>query len=120
MFVALAVATHWARLVFRISGLEILDGLLMLACAVGFLVIVLWQVFREGPVTAHRIQGAVAGYLLISVIFAIAYSLIEILQPRSFQMSPLLSEYVRDLMAGCFIISVSSPSPPRDTGTSPP
>ena len=63
MFVALAVATHWARVVFGVPGLEILDGLLMLACAIGFLAIVLWQVFREGPVTAHRIQGAVAGYL---------------------------------------------------------
>ncbi len=93
MFVALAVATHWARVVFGISGLEILDGLLMLACTIGFLAIVLWQVFREGPVTAHRIQGAVAGYLLISVIFAIAYSLIENLQPGSFQMPAALAQY---------------------------
>ena len=37
--------------------------------------------------TAHRIQGAVAGYLLLSVIFAIAYSLVETIQPGSFQMS---------------------------------
>jgi len=73
IFVALAVATHWARLVFGVSGLVLLDGFLMLACTVGFLVIVLWQVYREGPVTAHRIQGAVAAYLLLSVIFAIAY-----------------------------------------------
>jgi hypothetical protein len=93
IFVVLAVATHWARVVFGISGLEILDGLLMLACTIGFLAIVLWQVFREGPVTVHRIQGAVAGYLLISVIFAIAYSLIEILQPGSFQMPAALSQY---------------------------
>ncbi len=93
MFVALAVATRWARIVFGISGLEILDGLLTLACTMGFLAIVLWQVFREGPVTAHRIQGAVAGYLLISVIFAIAYSLINTLQPASFQMPAVLSQY---------------------------
>ena len=93
IFVALAVTTHWARVVFGIRGLEMLDGLLMLACTTGFLAIVLWQVFREGPVTVHRIQGAVAGYLLISVIFSIAYSLIEILQPGSFQMPDALSRY---------------------------
>ena len=92
MFVALAVATRWARIVFGISGLEILDGLLTLACTMGFLAIVLWQVFREGPVTAHRIQGAVAGYLLISVIFGIAYSLINTLQPASFQKPAVLSQ----------------------------
>jgi hypothetical protein len=87
MFVALAVATRWARLVFGVTGLEILDGFITLACVAGFLVIVLWQVFREGPVTVHRIQGAVAAYLLLSVFFAIAYSLVEFLSPDAFQMS---------------------------------
>jgi hypothetical protein len=91
MFVALAVATHWARLVFGVPGLEILDGLLMLACVTGFLVIVLWQVFREGPVTVHRIQGAVAGYLLLSVLFAVGYGIVEALSPGSFQMSSSFS-----------------------------
>ena len=93
MFVALAVATHWARLVFGVTGLEILDGLLMLSCIIGFLVIVLWQVFREGPVTVHRIQGAVAGYLLISVLFAVGYGIIEALNPGSFQMPTTLSRH---------------------------
>jgi voltage-gated potassium channel Kch len=87
MFVVLAVATHWAHRFFGVPGLGVLDGLLMLACTIALLVVVLWQVYREGPVTAHRIQGAVAGYLLLSVIFAIAYGLVEILQPGAFQMS---------------------------------
>jgi hypothetical protein len=87
MFVALAVATRWASLVFGVTGLEILDGFITLACVAGFLVIVLWQVFREGPVTVHRIQGAVAAYLLLSVFFSIAYSLVEFLSPDAFQMS---------------------------------
>lgn len=85
LFVALAVATHWARNVFGIPNLEILTGLLFIGCIVGFLVIVLWQVFREGPVTIHRIQGAVAAYLLLSILFAGAYSLLEFLHPGSFQ-----------------------------------
>jgi hypothetical protein len=93
MFVALAVATRWARLVFGVAGLEILDGFITLACVAGFLVIVLWQAFREGPVTVHRIQGAVAGYLLLSVFFAIAYSLVEFLSPDSFQMPAALTRY---------------------------
>jgi hypothetical protein len=93
MFVALAVATHWARLVFGVPGLEILDSLLMLACITGFLVIVLWHVYGEGPVTGHRVMGAVAGYLLISVVFAITYSLVEYLAPGPFQMPAALSRY---------------------------
>ena len=91
MFVALAVATHWARFVFGVPGLEILDGLLMLACIAGFLVIVLWHVYGEGPVTGHRVMGAVAGYLLLSLVFAISYSLVEYLFPGAFQMPAALS-----------------------------
>jgi hypothetical protein len=89
MFVAMAVATHWARHVFGVSGLEILDSFLMLACIAGFLVIVLWQVYREGPVTGHRVQGAVAAYLLVSIFFAVAFSLVEYLVPGSFQMTAI-------------------------------
>ena len=85
MFVALAIATRWAHLVIDEPGIKVLDGFFMITCTIGFLVIVLWQVYREGPVTAHRIQGAIAAYLLLSIIFAIAYSLLEYLQPGSFQ-----------------------------------
>ncbi|MGE5790667.1 MAG: ion channel [Syntrophaceae bacterium] len=87
MIVVLTIVTRVARRFFGVAGLEVLDGLLILLCTIGFLVIVLWQVYREGPVTAHRIQGAVAGYLLLSMIFAFAYYLIETIQPGSFQMS---------------------------------
>jgi uncharacterized membrane protein len=93
MFVALAVATHWARLVFGVPGLEIIDSLLMLSCIIGFLAIVLWHVYGEGPVTGHRVMGAVAGYLLLSVVFAIAYNLVECLAPGSFQMAAVLSQH---------------------------
>jgi hypothetical protein len=56
----------------------------MLLSTGGLLVVVLWQVYREGPVTAHRIQGAVAAYLLLSVIFAIAYGVLDSVSPASF------------------------------------
>ena len=98
MIVVLAIATRVARRFFGVAGLEILDGLLTLLCTIGFLVIVLWQVYREGPVTAHRIQGAVAGYLLLSVIFAIAYSLAEMIQPGSFQMSSVQDQLRAELV----------------------
>jgi hypothetical protein len=98
MIVALAIVTRVARRFFGVAGLEVLDGLLILLCTIGFLVIVLWQVYREGPVTAHRIQGAVAGYLLLSVIFAIAYSLAETIQPGSFQMSSVQDQVRAELV----------------------
>jgi hypothetical protein len=46
-----------------------------------FLVVVLGQTLRSGPITFHRIQGAVAAYVLLGVIWAYAYSLVELLRP---------------------------------------
>jgi len=98
MIVVLTIATRVARRFFGVPGLEILDGALILLCTIGFLIIVLWQVYREGPVTTHRIQGAVAGYLLLSMIFAIAYHLIETIQPGSFQMSSVQDQVRAELV----------------------
>jgi hypothetical protein len=44
------------------------------------------QVSREGPVTAHRIRGAIALYLLIAMLFAFLFSLAEGLMPGAFNM----------------------------------
>jgi hypothetical protein len=49
-----------------------------------FLAVVLGQTFRAGPVTFHRIQGAVASYLLLGVIWAHAYALVAQLRPGAF------------------------------------
>ena len=105
-FVFLAVATRWAYLVMDIPGLKVLDGLFILTCTIGFLVIVLWQVYREGPVTAHRIQGAVAAYLLLSIIFAVAYGLLENLHPGSFQTSSAVEEYSGRVSRSFYYFSV--------------
>jgi hypothetical protein len=49
-----------------------------------FLVVVLGQTLRAGPVTVHRIQGAVAAYLLLGVLWAHAYALLAHLRPGAF------------------------------------
>jgi hypothetical protein len=48
------------------------------------LVVVLGQTLRSGPVTFHRIQGAVAAYLLLGVLWAQLYSLTALLRPGAF------------------------------------
>jgi len=49
-----------------------------------FLAVVLGQTLRAGPVTFHRIQGAMASYLLLGVIWAHAYALLAELRPGAF------------------------------------
>jgi ion channel len=60
-----------------VQGTSLLSLVLLLA-------IVLGQTLRSGPVTFHRLQGAVAAYVLIGVIWAYAYSLIALLRPGAF------------------------------------
>ncbi|MBM3300968.1 MAG: two pore domain potassium channel family protein [Deltaproteobacteria bacterium] len=47
--------------------------------------VILIQVFREGPVNAHRIAGSVAVYLLLGTLWGSIYFLIALHAPWSFQ-----------------------------------
>jgi Ion channel len=49
-----------------------------------FLAVVLGQTLRAGRITFHRIQGAVAAYLLLGIIWAYAYALVAHLRPGAF------------------------------------
>jgi hypothetical protein len=49
-----------------------------------FLTVVLGQTLRSGPITFHRLHGAVAAYLLLGVIWAYAYALVGLLRPGAF------------------------------------
>jgi hypothetical protein len=76
------VAVHFASWVVPIDRIWV-EIASLVSLALLFLVVLL-QTFRSGPITFHRIQGAVAAYLLLGVIWAFAYSLVELLRPGSF------------------------------------
>lgn len=85
---AVAVASRWLSHVGDLLGLRILfhlSTLLFLALNGGG---VLAKVLRGGRVTPHRIQGAIAVYLLLGLTCAFGYSLIELLEPGSFNLPP--------------------------------
>jgi energy-coupling factor transporter transmembrane protein EcfT len=84
MFVLLAIAVHWAGIVFGTPGLFFWNSVLSLLSILAFLLIVLWGVYREGPITGHRVLGAIAAYLLLALCFSLAYDLIEYVHPGSF------------------------------------
>jgi hypothetical protein len=77
----IAVATRGVRLLAPGDALRILDASLAIAALLVLTALVLVQVFRAGPITYHRIQGAIAAYLLLGVAWANAYELIEIARP---------------------------------------
>jgi hypothetical protein len=86
LFIALTIIVHWVRTAFGTTGLSGWDALLSMVSLCAFTMVVLWQVNRKGPITGHRVRGAVAGYLLLGFSCAYAYALIDSLIPGSFQM----------------------------------
>ena len=76
LFLATAVTRWWER-VAPGRGIALADAVLSaIACSV-LLVLVLALAFRPGPVTRHRVVGAVLGYLLFGVVFGNAYAVVE-------------------------------------------
>lgn len=80
----IAIVVRWAGIISGTTDFFLWNALLSLSASLGFLILVLWQVYREGPVTGHRVRGAIAGYLLVAVCFSFAYGLIEFSHPGSF------------------------------------
>jgi hypothetical protein len=73
-------ATWWAPtntlMVWRVS-----TGLVAILTITAVL---LWQVFRSGPVTMMRVQGAIAAYLCLGFGWAHAYHIAALLNPGAF------------------------------------
>lgn len=71
-----------------LAALFSLIGLIYL----GFLVAaVIIQVFRDGPVTGHRIRGAIVVYLLVGGVWALSYQFLALLIPGAFLLPPSVS-----------------------------
>lgn len=84
LFVVLFIVNDWMVSFGGGDVLETIDRVFAIVFGVALLAVILWQVYKSGPVTGHRIRGAIAAYLLLSVIFSLIYSLIHFLNPNSF------------------------------------
>jgi hypothetical protein len=82
--IGIAIILHWATR--SLSSTPLLEWqALFFSLSFGMLtLIVLGQVFRDGPVTLHRIEGAIAAYLLLGVTWAGAYKLVALHFPDAF------------------------------------
>ncbi len=93
-----ALVLHWLQHAVAsdtlLYGAHVSTMLFLVLTAAG----VLKRVMAPGPVSSHRIQGAVAVYLMMGLIWGFAYSLIELRQPGSFNLPgmPVPTEAPRD------------------------
>jgi len=74
----------WVRYLFPYQTLIFIANFLGLFFLVLLTSLILGQALREGPTTYHRITGAVAAYLLIGMIWSLAYYLVTLWIPGAF------------------------------------
>ena len=87
--VVLAAVVLFALRVFGFAGSSgtlglVVDFVLTIFLMVTLGLMVVWQIFREGPITRQRVQGSIVLYLLLGLIWAEAYTLAAHLNPASF------------------------------------
>lgn len=86
-----AVVVRWIDQLAPSQELDLAGAAAGVASAGLLVLVVLAQVFRSGPVTSHRVKGAVAAYLLFGITWASAYHLISLLDPKAFSGSGMES-----------------------------
>jgi hypothetical protein len=84
VFAFLALLVRWATWFFPPGRLGVWPDLITIATIGLFSLLILIQVVRSGPVTAARLQGAVAVYLLLGIAWASAYEVVEYVFPGAF------------------------------------
>jgi len=80
----LAIVLQWSAL---LSGVPVLFGFAG-ATYIAFLGLTIGEVLRyllkRGPVTADKLHGALAGYIMIAFLWAFLYAILEVFAPGSF------------------------------------
>ncbi len=97
--VAGALAVRWLVLTAPSPLILVVDNVLAICFAACFTAVVLQKVYEKGPVSGHRVRGAIAAYLLIGYFFATLYRFLDALIAGSFvyAANPALVQHGRDL-----------------------
>lgn len=105
----IAFAFIWVRHLFPHQALVFATICLSLSFLVLLALLILGQTFREGPTTSHRIMGSVAVYLLLGLIWSLAYQLTALCVPNAFILqAPFTSGDTQSLESHLFYFSFIS------------
>lgn len=89
----LAIALRILNLVLPDASIRLIDALTLIA-AFGLLgAVTLARTLRPGEITLHRLQGAIAAYMLVGMMFAQAYRLVAIGKPGAFLIAGVPADY---------------------------
>jgi len=83
---AAILVLNWMEEIRPGGAVSILNASLGLIYLGFLLAMVVGQVFGEGPVTGHRIRGAVVIYLLLGAVWALFYQVVAMTIPGAFRL----------------------------------
>jgi len=89
LVIVLAVVSlvlNWTEEIRPGGNLAVLTNGISLIYLGVLLAVVIAQVFRDGPVSSHRIRGAILIYLLLAVMWALAYQVVALTIPQAFRL----------------------------------
>ncbi len=79
-----SLALTWWQNIQPVGSLTILNAVLRIIFLGFLLAVLIVQVFGAGPVTAHRIRGAIVVYLLLGGMWSFLYYIVALTIPNSF------------------------------------
>jgi hypothetical protein len=82
----IAISLHWAYLSTADVWLQRLTGIAYAFFLLFTIGEVLAYLLKKGPITADKLHGALAAYIMIALLWAFFYSLIESFTPGSFEL----------------------------------
>jgi Ion channel len=82
-----AITLTWLQRYVPDGTLAIWVALSSLACLTLLTIVTLRHVFQAGPVTADRVRGAVAAYILLGLSWAFIYQCLDLALPGAFSLS---------------------------------
>jgi voltage-gated potassium channel Kch len=97
------LAVRWLGRLAPSDGMEIAIALSGVASVATLAYVVLTQVFRAGPVTSHRIMGAIAVYLLLGLAWGQTYFALALGSPGAFSLAHTISSTPHEWMYFSFV-----------------
>jgi hypothetical protein len=82
--VCVSIVSRWLADTHPLPGITLVCEVSSLATLLLLTGVVLAHVFKPGDITVHRVQGAVAVYLLLGMVWAHAYFLVLLFHPGAF------------------------------------
>jgi hypothetical protein len=82
--VSVAIVLRWVKWWMPTNMLLLWSVATGLAAILTVTAVLFWRVFRRGPITAARVQGAIAAYLCLGFAWAHAYHLLALSDPGAF------------------------------------